>query len=105
MSTEIVRQAVAEAREASAQADQLTLLTAALLAQTQQQGCQHHHAPPAPQRAPMDLRKVAVIGGGVVVGGAVLTGMFLAIALCAGSLGLTAVVIRWLVKDMQRGRS
>ena len=95
--------AIVAAREASQQSDQLALLTAALLAQAQNNGCQHHHPTPAPQKAPMDLRKVAVIGGAVVVGGAVLTGMFLAIALTACSVAICALVLKSILTN-QKGK-
>ncbi|WP_326652605.1 hypothetical protein [Streptomyces sp. NBC_01750] len=43
--------------------------------------------------------KPLAVAAGVVVGGAVLTSMFLAIAITAGSLALLAVVIRSLMNN------
>ncbi|MFE0131267.1 hypothetical protein ACFWY6_06750 [Streptomyces sp. NPDC059037] len=67
-----------------------------------------HTPAPAPQSAPLARTSAAVelvksnpvlVFGGLVVGGLLLTSMFLAIAITAGSLALLAVVIRSLMND------
>ncbi|MCX4672851.1 SpdD protein [Streptomyces sp. NBC_01381] len=67
-----------------------------------------HNPAPAPQPAPLARTSAAVelvksnpvlVLGGLVVGGLLLTSMFLAIAITAGSLALLAVVIRSLMND------
>lgn len=60
-------------------------------------------APVAHTSAVLDLvkSKPLAVGAGVLVGGAVLTSMFLAIAITAGSLALLAVVIRSLMNNQR----
>ncbi|MFD9571090.1 SpdD-like protein [Streptomyces sp. NPDC059982] len=71
-----------------------------------------HHtptAPAAPGRLPVQLTPgsavaFAAAGGAVVlVVGAVLVSMLLAVAITGVSLAVVAVVLRLLVKDLQRG--
>ncbi|MEU8459914.1 SpdD-like protein [Streptomyces sp. NPDC029003] len=73
-----------------------------------------HRAPapaaPAPARATVQLTPGSVValaaGGGaaVLVVGAVLVSMLLAVAITGVSVALIAVVLRLLVKDLQKGR-
>ncbi|MFJ5633889.1 SpdD-like protein [Streptomyces goshikiensis] len=71
-----------------------------------------HHAPTAPAapgRLPVQLTPgsaVALVAAGgavVLVVGAVLVSMLLAVAITGVSLAVVAVVLRLLVKDLQRG--
>ncbi|MFJ8665157.1 SpdD-like protein [Streptomyces sp. NPDC093600] len=78
--------------------------------------CHRDHAPvpvPAPPRvqspavrlSPTGLVTVVAGGAGLVlVVGAVLVSMLLAVAITGVSVALIAVVLRLLVRDMQRGR-
>ncbi|MFB7786811.1 SpdD-like protein [Streptomyces vinaceus] len=69
-----------------------------------------HHAPAAPTRAMVQLTPGSVValaaGGGavVLVVGAVLVSMLLAVAITGVSVAVIAVVLRLLVKDLQKGR-
>ncbi|MFI5636495.1 SpdD-like protein [Streptomyces goshikiensis] len=68
-----------------------------------------HHTPAAPGRLPVQLTPGSTValmaaGGAVVlVVGAVLVSMLLAVAITGVSLAVVAVVLRLLVKDLQRG--
>ncbi|MFJ9343448.1 SpdD-like protein [Streptomyces sp. NPDC101733] len=74
----------------------------------------HHRgsapAPTAPTRATVQLTPGSVValaaGGGaaVLVVGAVLVSMLLAVAITGVSVAVIAVVLRLLVKDLQKGR-
>ncbi|MFD9241765.1 SpdD-like protein [Streptomyces sp. NPDC059556] len=76
--------------------------------------CHHDHAPaPAPVAAPRTTVQLTpgsalalAAGGGavVLVVGAVLVSMLLAVAITGVSVALIAVVLRLLVRDMQKGR-
>ncbi|MFF4846345.1 SpdD-like protein [Streptomyces sp. NPDC001194] len=69
-----------------------------------------HHAQAAPARAMVQLTPGSAIalaaGGGavVLVVGAVLVSMLLAVAITGVSVAVIAVVLRLLVKDLQKGR-
>ncbi|MFG2618618.1 SpdD-like protein [Streptomyces sp. NPDC048507] len=72
-----------------------------------------HHAPATPvtpgrlpvQLTPGSAVALAAAGGAVVlVVGAVLVSMLLAVAITGVSLAVVAVVLRMLVKDLQKGR-
>ncbi|MFB7263033.1 SpdD-like protein [Streptomyces nojiriensis] len=70
----------------------------------------HHAAPAAPARPTVQLTPGSVValaasGGAVVlVVGAVLVSMLLAVAITGVSVAVIAVVLRLLVKDLQKGR-
>ncbi|MEU3481354.1 SpdD-like protein [Streptomyces sp. NPDC033754] len=74
--------------------------------------CNHDHtpAPVAPTRSTVQLTPgsaVALAAGGgamVLVVGAVLVSMLLAVAITGVSVALIAVVLRLLIRDMQKGR-
>jgi hypothetical protein len=63
-------------------------------------GCQHGH--PAVPTSRSSLRPVA-IGGAVVVGGCVLTAMFLAVALASVAVAVGALVAFLLVREVRKG--
>ncbi|MFD5512800.1 SpdD-like protein [Streptomyces sp. NPDC127051] len=76
-------------------------------------GSDREHAPitpTAPARTPVQLTPGSVValaaGGGavVLVVGAVLVSMLLAVAITGVSVAVIAVVLRLLVKDIQKGR-
>jgi type VI protein secretion system component VasF len=62
-------------------------------------GCQQQHQVPAANRS---LRPLA-IGGAVVVGGCVLTGMFLAVALASVAVAISAIVLYLLFREVKKG--
>ncbi|MFG2642367.1 SpdD-like protein [Streptomyces sp. NPDC048370] len=76
--------------------------------------CHHDHAPaPVPVATPRSTVQITpgsaialAAGGGavVLVVGAVLVSMLLAVAITGVSVALIAVVLRLLVRDMQKGR-
>lgn len=69
-----------------------------------------HHSPASPSRTTIQLTPgsaVALAAGGgavVLVVGAVLVSMLLAVAITGMSVAVIAVVMRLLVKDLQKGR-
>ena len=94
--------AIVAARDA-AQNTEVTQLIAALLAvQAQQQTAQVPAVAPKPST--WTPGKVTAVTGAVVAGGAVVTGMLLAVAITACSLAITALVLRWIIADMRKGR-
>ncbi|WP_328944857.1 SpdD-like protein [Streptomyces sp. NBC_00250] len=73
--------------------------------------CNHHHAPtPAPVPAPSSAVRLTpaglalVVVGGVLVVGAVLVSMLLAVAVSTASVAVCAVVLRSLLNGQQRRR-
>jgi hypothetical protein len=67
-------------------------------------GCHHQAAPPAPAPAPRgSVGRPLAIGAGIVVGGCVLTGLFLAVALTAVAVALSGVVLLILVRELRKG--
>jgi hypothetical protein len=67
-------------------------------------GCQHHGPanPPAQSRRPSTLRPVA-IGAAVICGACAFTALFLAVALTAVAVGVSAVVMLLVVRELRRG--
>ncbi|WP_371484908.1 hypothetical protein [Kitasatospora sp. NBC_00315] len=65
-------------------------------------GCQHGH--PAVPTSRSSMRPLA-IGGAVVVGGAVLTGLFLAVALASVAIAVSTIVLYLLFREVKKGRS
>lgn len=113
MSDELTPQAAAlvaaQAAVAKAEQDSQTLeIVRLLLAQQAAQshgghgcGCQSHGPAPAPQKG--SAARPVAIAAGVVVGGCVLTGLFLAVALTAVAVGVSAVVLLLLVRELRKG--
>ncbi|MFF5280580.1 SpdD-like protein [Streptomyces sp. NPDC013171] len=74
--------------------------------------CHHDHAPatprvqvPAVRLTPTGLLAVVAGGAGLVlIVGTVLVSMLLAVAITGASIAVVAVVLRLLVRDMQKGR-
>jgi type VI protein secretion system component VasF len=102
-----LQKAIAEARAEVAQREDLAALVAAVLQQLPAAapaapacGCQHQHHAPAAHRSA--VRPLA-IGGAVVVGGAVLTSMFLAVALASVAVAIGALVAFLLVREVRKG--
>ncbi|MCQ4046699.1 hypothetical protein [Streptantibioticus rubrisoli] len=97
--------AIAEVRQSEGQADLYAVVLASLAAQQAAQGhgcgCQHHAPAPAPQRG--SVARPLAIGAGVVAGGCVLTGLFLAVALTAVAVGVSSVVLLILVRELRKG--
>lgn len=111
MSADLHR-AIAEAKAELAAKEDLAALVAAVVRQLpaaaaaaaapQQHaacGCQHQHAPAGHRST---VRPLA-IGGAVVVGGAVLTSLFLAVALASVAIAVGALVAFLLVREVRKG--
>jgi hypothetical protein len=67
--------------------------------------CQHH-APavvPAGSARPRSAARPLAIGAAIVVGGCVLTTLFLAVALTAVAVGVSSVVMLLVVKELRKG--
>lgn len=62
-------------------------------------GCGHQAAPAAPRSNVRPL----VIGGAVLVGGCVLTGLFLAVALASVAITVSVLVAYLLVREVRKG--
>lgn len=89
----------------AAQADTRTLeLVAAVLAAQQQSQQQAPPVAPAPARPTIRISggTVALIVAGILVAGAVLTSLLLAVAVAGGSVAVCALVARWIIRDMRR---
>jgi hypothetical protein len=103
-----LHKAIAEVKEQQ----QLAALVAAVLQQlpaaaapapVQQHGgcgCQQQHGH---QAAPRTNLKPLAIGGAVVVGGCVLTGLFLAVALASVAITVSVLVAYLLVREVRKG--
>lgn len=100
--------AMAAAEKASEQSGDYTAALLALALQNAAQapqghgcGCQGHGHAPAPQRR--SVARPLAIAGGVAVCGCVLTGLFLAVALTAVAVGLSGVVLLFLLREFRKG--
>lgn len=86
---EMVRQAVAEMAQQPSHAP---------VQATAPCSCQHgHQAPPRPVGRPL------AIGAAVTVGGCVLTGMFLAVALTAVAVAIGGIAVLFLLREYRKG--
>lgn len=103
-----LQQAVLEARRQQ----ELAALVAAVLQQLpaaaapaplqQHSGCGCQHGHPAAPTSRSSMRPLAV-GGAVVVGGCVLTGLFLAVALASVAITVSVLVAFLLVREVRKG--
>lgn len=101
-----------DARDAELQSARYAVMLATFqLQQLQQQtpqtpGCachqQHRHGAPVRGRS---VGRTLAVAGGVAVCGCVLTGLFLAVALTAVAVGVSALVMLFLVREIRRGGS
>ena len=108
MSTDLPK-AIAEAKAELAAKEDLAALVAAVVRQLPAAapaapacGCQHQHGHQAPA-AHRSVARPLAIGGAVVVGGAVLTSLFLAVALASVGVAIGALVAFLLVREIRKG--
>ncbi|WP_432021229.1 hypothetical protein [Streptomyces sp. 1222.5] len=101
--SEALQKAEAAAREAAANTVDVTAIVAAVLA-TQAAQQQTAPAPATSARQEFDAKKWVVIGGVVVSVGLVAALFAVAVAIGAVSVGILALVLWSIWRDVQRGR-
>lgn len=99
--SDALEKAEAAAREAAANTVDVAQIVAAVLAT---QAAQQPAAPAAPARPEFDTRKWLTIGGLGIAGGLVAALFAVAVAIGAVSVGILALVLRSMWRDVQRGR-
>ncbi|MEU0253305.1 hypothetical protein ABZ299_12515 [Streptomyces sp. NPDC006184] len=99
--SDALEKAEAAAREAAANTVDVAQIVAAVLAT---QAAQQPAVPAAPARPEFDTRKWLTIGGLGIAGGLVASLFAVAVAIGAVSVGILALVLRSMWRDVQRGR-
>lgn len=100
--SDVVKRAEHAVEEARRDTVSVELVAALLAAQQQPSGCSCQQQAPVSARPRRSAGQLAAVAGGVAVCGCVLTGLFLAVALAAVGVAVSALVCLFIVREIRK---